>query len=102
MEATNEEIRQIIVQALIDSAPDQALAEDLIKNDPALFQKNTMRMVFETIGMESLGWLWFGTLLEEQLPAGAIGEMEVFFITNSDKYLDELIEQLKSNAISNE
>jgi acyl carrier protein len=80
-------IKKILIDALVDSTPDQEVVRSKIED------KNFWNLPFETIfqelGIESLGRIWFLTILEEQLGL-QIDDPESFFKENANKTLADI------------
>ena len=93
-------IREVFIKALIDSVPDQQSVKEKI-NDPGFFQTNRMEVLFEELGIESLGRLWFLTILEEQL-AIKIADPEAFFAAHANHTMDQVIDLLPETIKSNQ
>ena len=85
-------IKDVFIRAIIDSVPDQEQVAALL-SDVTFFENNVMESIFEQLGIESLGRIWFLTILEEQV-AVKIEDPEAFFKSHADQRIDEVIEAI--------
>jgi acyl carrier protein len=69
-------IQKILIDALVDSIPDQEVVRSKIENEN--FWNLPFETIFKELGIESLGRIWFLTILEEQLGL-QIDDPESFF-----------------------
>lgn len=87
---SKEEIKQILINALIDSVPDQQSVKDRT-DDPEYFNRHTMGWIFNDLGIESLGRMWFVTIIEEQCKF-SIKDPVKFFGDNENNHLSDIVE----------
>lgn len=93
---SKKQIEQIIIQAIVDSVPDQdAIGENL--HNPDYYRNHSMEQVFESFAIESLGRIWFLTCLEDELNF-TVEDPEKFFLENSDKTVFDIASMLPSGV----
>ena len=93
MQPQYDDVKITTIQILLDSVPDQQFALAYIEKNPGLFDENNLGQIFEKLGIESLGRLWFITLVEEKLEV-KIGDPETFFVQSSGATLHDFIESI--------